>query len=216
MGTTGAVIGYVRVSTLEQGATGAGLEAQRTSIKAECERRGWRLLRIEEDVQSGKSLQRREGLKHTLTALDKGEATGLVVAKLDRLSRSLADFAAIVERSRKRGWEVVVLDLNVDTTTPTGEAMASMLAVFSQWERRMIGQRTKDALAVKRKQGVQLGRPRVVDPITRRRIKTLRSRGWSFGRIAAKLNEERVPTGHGGARWYPATVSKIVSAEVTR
>lgn len=206
------MIGYVRVSTAEQGLNGVGLEAQRGAIVLECERRGWRLLRIEEDVQSGKSLRRRDGLRKALNALDRGEATGLVVAKLDRLSRSLADFAAIVEQSRKKGWEVIVLDLNVDTTTPTGEAMASMLAVFAQWERRMIGQRTKEALAVKRAQGVQLGRPRAIDPATRREVKKMRSMGLSFAAIADRLNTDGVPTAHGGAQWYPATVRNVATS----
>jgi DNA invertase Pin-like site-specific DNA recombinase len=206
------VIGYARVSTVEQGANGAGLEAQRQAIQAECARRGWTLVRIDEDVQSGKSLRRRVGLERALDGLDSHEADALVVAKLDRLSRSLADFALLVERSRKKDWEIVVLDLNVDTTTPTGEAMASMLAVFSQWERRMIGLRTKEALAVRRQQGVRLGRPPTVDAATRMRVRRMRSRGCSFATIAEKLNEERVPTAHGGKRWYPATVRSLVTA----
>src|SRR5947207_1951894 len=155
------VIGYVRVSTEEQGATGAGLEAQRATIVDECARRGWTLLRFEEDVRSGGSMKTRAGLARAVEAVEAREASALVVAKLDRLSRSLIDFATLVERSRRRGWEIVVLDLAVDTTTPNGEAMAGMLAVFAQWERRMIGLRTKEALSVKRAQGVQLGRPRL-------------------------------------------------------
>jgi len=159
MGKGEKVIGYVRVSTGDQGLNGAGLAAQRQAIRAECKRRGWQLVRVEEDVQSGKSMSKRTGLHAALEAVESGVASALVVAKLDRLSRSLIDFATLVERSRKNGWQVVVLDLDVDTTTPNGEALASMLAVFAQWERRLIGQRTTDALAVKRAQGVRLGRP---------------------------------------------------------
>ena len=82
-----------------------------------------------------------------------------MVAKLDRLSRSMTDFTRLMERSWKKGWALVALDLGVDTTTPAGEMIANSVANFSQFERRLIGQRTKDALAVKRAQGVQLGRP---------------------------------------------------------
>ena len=100
-------------------------------------------------------------LRLALEAIEAGTAEGLVVAKLDRLSRSLLDFAALMERGRKRGWNLIALDLGVDTSTPSGEMMASVLATFAQqFERRLIGQRTKDALAVKRSQGVVLGRPR--------------------------------------------------------
>ncbi len=204
------VIGYVRCSTADQGVNGSSLEAQETAIVAECERRGWQLVRVERDVQSGKSMRRRDGLRRALTAIEAGEATALVVAKLDRLSRSLIDFATLVERSRSKGWEIVVLDLNVDTTTPNGEAMAGMLAVFAQWERRMIGQRTKEGLAVKRAQGVVLGRPPVVTPALRTRLRRMRGRGMSFAKIAAKLNADAVPTASGSGRWYPATVQKLL------
>jgi DNA invertase Pin-like site-specific DNA recombinase len=204
------VIGYVRVSTEDQGSSGAGLAAQEAAIRSEVEQRGWRLVRIERDTLSGGSM-RRPGLQRALESVESEEASGLIVAKLDRLSRSLIDFATLVERSRKRGWEIVVLDLNVDTTTPNGEAMAGMLAVFAQWERRMIGQRTKDALAVKRSQGVKLGRPRELDERTRRRIRQLRARGWSYPGIAEKLNADHVPTAHGGKRWYPASVRAVLS-----
>lgn len=88
-----------------------------------------------------------------------GEAQALVVAKLDRLSRSLLDFAALMERAEAEGWAVITLDLGVDTSTPAGEMLVSVLASFAQYERRLIGQRTREGLAQKRAQGVQLGRP---------------------------------------------------------
>ena len=86
------VIGYVRVSTEEQGLSGAGLQAQRAAIIAECERRGWELIEIAEDVGSGKNLKR-PGIRAALDTLAAGDASALVVAKLDRLSRSMLDFA---------------------------------------------------------------------------------------------------------------------------
>jgi len=152
------VVGYVRVSTGEQLDSGAGLEAQRRAIREECARRGWRLAELYEDAASGRAIAGRVGLKAALSALDSHAAEALVVAKLDRLSRSLLDFSALMEQSRRRGWALVALDLGVDTTTPSGEMMANVLAVFAQFERRLIGQRTREALAIKRQQGVRLGR----------------------------------------------------------
>src|SRR5436853_5327246 len=143
------VVGYVRVSTSEQAESGAGLEVQREAIHAEAARRNWSVVAIYEDTASGKSVANREGLALAVEAVERGEAAALVVAKLDRLSRSLIDFAALMERSRTRQWALVALDLGVDTTTPSGELMASVLASFAQFERRIIGQRTRDALAVK-------------------------------------------------------------------
>ena len=109
------------------------------------------------------------GLSEALRTIEGGEADALVVAKLDRLSRSLIDFAGLIERSRRRGWAIVVLDLGVDTTTPVGELVANVMAAVAQWERRAIGQRTREALAVRRAQGVRLGRPRAIPPDVRAR-----------------------------------------------
>jgi DNA invertase Pin-like site-specific DNA recombinase len=220
METTAArVVGYVRVSTGRQGEAGNGLEAQREAIERECLHRGWTLVRIEQDVMSGKSTRNRPGLERALGAVEGGEASALVVAKLDRLSRSLIDFATLVERSRERGWEIVVLDLHVDTTTPNGEAMAGMLAVFAQWERRIIGERTKSAMAVVKKRThaerqklgkKKVGRPaRVVPDEIRRRIRRERKAGLTYRAIAARLEADRVPTGGRGARWYASAVQRL-------
>ncbi len=84
--------GYVRVSTDEQGRSGLGLDAQQDAIVAECERRGWQLAEVVEDVgYSGKSLNR-PGIESALGKLKAGETDVLIVAKLDRLSRSIKDF----------------------------------------------------------------------------------------------------------------------------
>jgi DNA invertase Pin-like site-specific DNA recombinase len=139
--------------------------------------------------------------------LEAGDATALVVAKLDRLSRSMIDFTALMGKAHKQGWALVALDCAVDTTTPTGEAMANMLATFAQFERRLISQRTREALAVRRANGVRLGRPPTLPQSVVRRIQRQRARGQSLRKIADELNRSGTPTAQGGARWYPATVS---------
>jgi DNA invertase Pin-like site-specific DNA recombinase len=83
-----------------------------------------------------------------------------VVAKLDRLSRSLLDFANLMAAARTEGWALVALDLGVDMTTPAGEMIANVLASLAQFERRLIGQRKREGLAAKRSAGVRLARPR--------------------------------------------------------
>ena len=205
------VIGYVRVSTAEQADSGAGLAAQRTAIESEAERRGWQLVGLYEDAgASGKSMSGRPGLAAALHAVETGEAEALVVAKLDRLSRSLLDFAGLMERARGKGWSLVALDLGVDTSTPSGEMMASVLATFAQFERRLIGQRTKDALAVKKANGVRLGRPREIPPSVIARIHELRSVGLSVAGIARRLNEEGIASPRGG-RWHSPGVKRALS-----
>src|SRR4051794_33684622 len=152
------VIGYVRVSTDEQMSSGAGLQAQRQAILAECRRRGWQLVEVLEDAGYSAKDMRRPAVQGALRVLKAGEASALVVAKLDRLSRSMIDFTALMAKAQKQSWALVALDCAVDTSTPAGEAMANMLATFAQFERRLISQRTKEALAVKKAAGVRLGR----------------------------------------------------------
>jgi DNA invertase Pin-like site-specific DNA recombinase len=138
-----------------------------------------------------------------------GQADVLVAAKLDRLSRSLLDFASLLERARQEKWALVALDSPVDTSAPHGEMLAGVLAVFAQFERRLIGQRTRDALAVRRAQGVVLGRPPTVPRNVERRIQRARSAGTSFRVIAERLNADGLPPAHGGKQWYPGTVRSI-------
>jgi DNA invertase Pin-like site-specific DNA recombinase len=205
------VVGYVRVSTDEQASSGLGLDAQRTAIAAECERRGWVLTGVYEDAgASGKSLNGRPALQQALEAVRSHEAGALVVAKLDRLSRSLLDFSTLMVDSQKEGWALVILDLGVDTTTPSGEMIANVMATFAQFERRLIGQRTKDALAVKKKEGVRLGRPRAVADDVVKRIRKERAAGKSLRVIADGLNADGVQTAHGGAKWHASTIRGVL------
>jgi len=205
------VLGYVRVSSDEQAMSGLGLEAQRQAIIAECKRRGWQLIEVVEDAGWSARDLRRPGIKAALDALEAGEAQALVVAKLDRLSRSLLDFTRLMATAQKQSWALVALDCNVDTSSPTGEAMASMVATFAQLERRLISQRTREALQVKRAQGIRLGRPPVVPKAVVTRIRRERDRGASLRAIANGLNRDEVPTAQGGKEWYAATVRGILA-----
>lgn len=201
-------IGYCRVSTNEQGDSGAGLEWQEGRIRTQTEARGWDLLDIRQDVASGKSLRKRNALGDCLRDLAAGRADVLVVAKLDRLSRSVMDFAGLLETAKDEGWSLVVLDMDIDMTTSTGELMAHVLIAMSQWERRVIGERTKAALSAVKARGTKLGRRSNVDPDTLRLIRVLRDSGRSYASIAAALTGEGVATAQGGA-WHAATVRKL-------
>ena len=154
---------------------------------------------------------KRPGVQEALRVLQEGEASALVVAKLDRLSRSMLDFTGLMGTAQKQHWALVALDCAVDTSTPTGEAMANMLATFAQFERRLISQRTREALAIKRASGVRLGRPPTVPQSVVRRIQRQRARGDSLRAIAESLNRDNVPTAQGGAQWYAATIRGILA-----
>lgn len=156
------MVGYLRVSTSDQAESGARLAAQREAIELDCGRRAWVLVTIYEDTPSGKSMNGRPQLRAALAELAAGNADVLMSSKLDRLSRSAVDFGQLLERARREGWKVVVLDLGVDTSTPAGELVAGVMVQVAQFERRLIGERTSDALQAIKKTGKRLGRPRQV------------------------------------------------------
>jgi DNA invertase Pin-like site-specific DNA recombinase len=210
------VVGYIRVSSTEQADSGLGLAAQRATIEAECSRRGWNLTAIHQDAGlSGKAVSNRPGLADALKDVETGVAGGLIVSKLDRLSRSLKDFAELMERAQKRGWNLVACDLGIDLSTPAGEFMANVMGSAAQWERKLIGLRTKEALAAKRATGVRLGRPRILADAVVTRICVDHRTGLSLSSIARALNADGVPTAHGGSRWHASTVSAVINSRST-
>lgn len=210
-------VAYVRVSTAEQGRDGYGLDAQCSAIRAFAERKGWNIAETFRDTASGKTLARRPGLHTALEQLaDPSAAVSvLVVAKLDRLARSMLDFATLLERSAREGWHLAVVEPEIDLTTPYGRAMANVIMTFAQLEREMISERTKVAMAEARERGVHTGRPLAMngrDPVARERIKKalprmrrLRSAGKSLRVIAEELNAAGLCGPRGGV-WHARSV----------
>lgn len=211
------VLGYLRVSTEEQAASGLGLADQRAVIGAEASRRGWDdIAYLSDEGYSAKNLSR-PAIAEALGMLRRGQASVLVASKLDRLSRSLLDFATLMDRAKREGWQLVVLDLAIDTTVPSGALMANVMAAFAEYERQLIGARTSAALQQLKGQGVRLGRPRTMPVSVTERILSERGEGRAFAHIADSLNAEGIPTARGGAKWYPSTVrAAISSAELDR
>lgn len=203
------VIGYTRVSTDEQATTGHGLNAQRDALEAEAARRGWEL-NIVEEAASGKSVKNRPVLCAALDALRRHEADALAVAKLDRLSRSLPDFAGLLERARREGWNAIALDLGVDTSTATGELVANVMMSVAQWERRAISDRTSAGLAAARAQGVRLGAPSKLDREAVEYAVKLRGAGLSLKKIAETLTSEGYTTAKGSSKWFETTVARLL------
>jgi DNA invertase Pin-like site-specific DNA recombinase len=205
------VIAYTRVSTREQLA-GAGLDAQHDQIALELDRRGWTDVRwIADRGYSAKDLDR-PGITEALTLLARGAADVLVASKVDRLSRSVGDFSLLTRRATREGWGLAVLDVGLDMTSPQGEMMATLLAAFGQFERRLIGERTRDGMAVLKRQGKRMTRPLDIPDDVRERIAAERASGRTYAAIAELLNEENVPTGRGGRRWWPSTVHAALRA----
>lgn len=204
---TRKLIGYTRVSKENKSGIGVSLDEQRLWLETEATRRNAELEIVSEgDGISARKLSNRPALTETLKRLDRGEADGLIVKKLDRLARNVADFLTILERSRRGKWALIIGDLDIDTSTPLGEAMATVGATFAQLERARISERTKDALAYKKQQGVKLGRPATLPLETVRHIQALRKSGKTLQAIADELNRNAIPTAHKGRKWYPSAI----------
>jgi DNA invertase Pin-like site-specific DNA recombinase len=200
------LLGYVRVSTEDQAAYGYGIDAQEALILDRCEP-----VRIYRDEgASGKTLDR-PALTEALEQIAAGEADGLVVAKLDRLTRSVIDFALLLEWFQAAGATLIALDFDLDTSTPGGRLIAHIIAAVAEWERDTIAQRTKDGLAAARAQGKPTGRPAVADqPELVARIHELKDAGLSMQQICDRLNEQGVPTARGAAVWRKSAVQTIL------
>lgn len=202
-------IGYIRVSTADQAIHGISLDTQRATLEKEARRRGWQLDIVADEGISG-TTDDRPGLKSALTRLDAGDSDALMVVRLDRLTRSVAGLSAVLDRAAKYSWDVVMLSPGIDTTDPAGRFTTSILACAAQYERDLISQRTKEALAHRKATGGQLGRPRNVDEVVVQQILEQRAQKKSLRAIAEQLNAEGVPTAQGGAKWHASTVSAVM------
>jgi DNA invertase Pin-like site-specific DNA recombinase len=213
----GRVVAYTRVSTREQADSGLGLAAQRQRLTDETVRREWLDVRwvADEGVSAKVPASARPNLGPELAAMGAGDV--LVVAKLDRLSRSVHDFASLLARAEREGWAVAALDLGIDTTTPTGELIAHMVVAVAQWERRMIGLRTREGLAETDKPlGRPKGRPKTggrtpspIPPQVAAVVRDAACEGLSPTATAARLNEYGLKSLR-GKRWHPESVRRLV------
>jgi DNA invertase Pin-like site-specific DNA recombinase len=202
--------GYVRVSTHEQAVGGLGLDAQRAAIETACRQQRWELREVYADAGVGGGKTFRPGLNAAVTSCAATAGSILVVAKLDRLARSLIAYAGLLERAQEEGWGLVALD-SPEADTPQGEAMQAMTAVFAQLERRLVGQRTKDALAAARSRGVRLGRPPAIAEELQCEIDRLHTEDdMSATAIARLLQTSGVDAPHGGTRWHTSTITRVL------
>jgi DNA invertase Pin-like site-specific DNA recombinase len=218
----GKFISYLRVSTVKQGRSGLGLEAQRQSIDNYLNGGKWKLLKEYVEIESGKNNDRPQ-LREALAACQRTRAT-LVIAKLDRLSRNVAFIANLMES----GVDFVACDF------PTANKLTvHILAAMAEYEREMISKRIKDALAAAKMRGVKLGKPenlnekaarsgRVLGTAKRQRnayeyarrfepvISAYMKEGMSLKAIARKLSQDKELTPRGLTTWTPTTVRNMM------
>jgi DNA invertase Pin-like site-specific DNA recombinase len=202
------LLGYASVSRSGPGRPREDVGVQLQAIMSECRRRRLVLVDVvrEREPENGKGLQR-PGLDYAFRRIAEGEASGLVVADLSRLSRSVADLGQVLERIFRAGARLVSAAPDLDTGERSGLLAARALIGASSWERERLSERTRKGLEAARRAG-RRGRPSGAadNPDLRERIPRMRAEGMTLQAIADRLNEEGVPTVRGGAKWRPSSV----------
>jgi DNA invertase Pin-like site-specific DNA recombinase len=208
-----AAIAYTRVSTAQQGRSGLGVEAQKAALARFAEAEGYQLIQTFEEVETGKgadALDRRPQLSAALKAARQHKAP-IIVAKLDRLSRDVHFISGLMTHRTP----FIVAELGADADP----FMLHLYAALAEKERRLISQRTKDALAAKKAQGVKLGglnaksianRDEALERAEQLRPVFAELAGLSAQKIAAELNARNIATPAGG-RWHAVTVLRVQS-----
>ena len=217
-------IGYCRVSTDKQSEKGVSLEAQTEKIRAMAVVHGFELIEVVEDGESGKSLHR-PGMQRVLEMVRRREVGAVIIAKLDRLTRSVKDLCELLELFERREVALISVAESLDTSSAAGRLVINIMAAVSQWEREAIGERTRDALQHKRGQGERVGNiafgyrlapdGKHVEPDTGEQavlgeIRRLRRSGVSLRRIAAASNGRALKTRR-GTTWRLEHVARICS-----
>lgn len=208
------VVAYLRVSTAGQVEEGASLGAQEAKLRHYAAAMDLDVVELLQDAGwSAKTLER-PGLQHALALLRAGQVEGLLIAKLDRLTRSVRDLGELVEGyfSASSKWALLSVGDSIDTRSAGGRLVLNVLASVAQWEREIIGERTREALGHLKQQGRRLGAPALgatePESLVVRRIIELRQGGLSLQAVAAALTAEGHRTKRGG-RWAPETVRKV-------
>ena len=223
-------IGYVRVSTDRQAEQGVSLEAQEAKIRAMATVQGAELIEVIVDGgESAKNLNR-PGLRRLIAMVDEGKVDAVIVAKLDRLTRSVKDLCELLELFEKRKVALVSVAESLDTGSAAGRLVITIMGAVSQWEREAIGERTRDALRHKRTSGERVGNIRFgfrlspdgkhVEPdpgeqAVLTEICDLRQNGHTLRGIAAALNQRALRTRRGSA-WRLEHVARIIKQGASR
>ena len=175
---------YARVSTIDQ----QTLAMQNRAMREYATRRGWTIALQVREVNSGAA--RREAREKVLDAARRREIDLVLVWRLDRWGRSVTDLLATLQELEHLGVGFVSLTEALDLTTPAGRAMAGLLAIFAEFERENLRERTRAGLAHARETGKRLGRPATA-AVHAAEIRRLHRAGMSKSEIARRLNVGR-------------------------
>ena len=216
-------IGYIRVSTDDQAESGLSLAHQRSKIEAYTLAMDLHLVELIEDAGESAKSMNRPGLQRAIESIRKGEATALVILKLDRLTRSVRDLGTMVELFEKTGAALISVQDSINTQTAAGRLVLNVLGSVAQWEREAIGERTAAAMAVKKTRGELVGAvpfgfdladdgktlsPNPSEQESLSILRELRARGLSYRKIGTELESRGIKTKNGG-HWQAMTIRNL-------
>ena len=185
---------------------------QRGELEREAERMGHNLVIVEELAASANSISTRPKIQAVLTALKAGKYHGIMVSKLDRLSRNMEDGARLLADPQRQRWRIICLALGVDATTIMGAGMYNMALNFAEIERKFIGQRTRAGMPeIKRATGKHMGRAATLPLETMLHVHRLKIEGLSMRKIAERLSVEKIQSATGRS-WHASTVKAVLES----
>jgi DNA invertase Pin-like site-specific DNA recombinase len=198
------VVGYASVAARRGEHPAREFTSQAEKIALACERRGLSLLDLvrEHEPERGRALER-PGLGYALRRISAGEAKGLVVAELSRLTHSVSELGRLLEWLSQFDARLVAAASGLDTEEESSRLAVRTIIEISRWERDRLVERTRKGMRAARRKGP----PGVADyPELQGRIGRMRAEGMTLQAIADRLNDEGVPTVRGGAKWRPSSV----------
>ena len=220
------VVIYCRVSTADQAREGVSLDLQENRVRDYCRAMDLEVVEvIRDEGWSAKSLDR-PGMARMFELIDQRVIDGALVYKLDRLTRSVVDFGSLLQRFEERNIALMSVRDSLDTSSAAGRLVTNIMLSVSQWEREVIGERTREALAQVKARGTHLGQPPVGYRVSSgrlvaterhrlvRRAHELRAGGMTLREIADALEQEGEVTGSGLSTWHPKQVSRLLSSPV--
>lgn len=217
------IYGYTRINNLRTKPKDLGIKKQEKMIKDFIKEQGWELKDILSDVEGTSVSLDLPSMKKIIDLSETGEVEVIVVARLDRLTRSIKTLNQFIETVIvKNNVRLISIEEELDTNGDRGQLALDLVRIISRWDAKMISDRTKELIERKRKVGESVGhapfgyvyrnKKLVPFPLELRTVRVIRDKRniekLSYHKIAKYLNESRIPSKRGG-QWYAETVKTI-------
>ena len=217
------ILGYIRVSTKLQSEKGNSLKLQKSKIDSYCKLNDFNLIEIYEDKGiSGMSIDKRDGYKEMINYLTNNEIDGIVVWSLSRLGRKMKDVVEFMDTLKQNNINFFSIKENLSNNDKVGSLIMNILGSINEFEVEVIRERIKDVKRNKKSNGevygkLQYGWNNVNGKLVKnesefkviKRVKNLRSRGYSWRKISNRLNDDRISSKDGGI-WYDGSLYNMM------